>query len=99
MLFRSIVTAQALEPVAWKTALTGGGSWVESGLEAGSPGGRRGAPTFAPVRWQLSLFPALTDSELNPLPVTIGKVAGQPLTRPSATLSPSDGEREGVRDI
>ena len=55
--------AQALEPVAWKPALTGVGSWVESGLEAGSQGGRRGAQPFAPVRWQHTLSPALTDCE------------------------------------
>ena len=55
--------AQALEPVAWKPALTGVGSWVESGLEAGSQGGRRGAQTFAPVRWQPTLPPALTYCE------------------------------------
>src|ERR1035441_1017696 len=29
--------------------------------------------------------------------MTISRLAGLPLTRPSATLSPSDGERDGVR--
>src|SRR5687767_14868546 len=29
----------------------------------------------------------------------LAKIVGNPLTRPSATLSPSDGERDGVRGI
>ena len=28
-----------------------------------------------------------------------GELNDQPLTRPSATLSPSDGERDGVRGV
>src|ERR1017187_10987397 len=31
--------------------------------------------------------------------MTIGGLAGRPLTRPSALLSPSDGERDGVRGV
>src|ERR1017187_10631603 len=31
--------------------------------------------------------------------MTIGGLAGRPLTRPSAPLSPSDGERDGVRGV
>src|ERR1035441_6035949 len=31
--------------------------------------------------------------------LTITGLAGKPLTRPSATLSPSDGERDGVRGV
>ena len=33
------------------------------------------------------------------LPMTTGELNRQPLTRPSATLSPSDEERDGVRCV
>jgi hypothetical protein len=33
------------------------------------------------------------------LPMTTGGLNGQPLTRPSATLSPSYVERDGVRGV